>query len=172
MEEPVWATVHEVTKSQTQLSDFPLTICLVLSSGRSQFITRVGNLSRVSILHINVNWDIHFVTFIRSTRSCYCGYCFCCSDAKSCPTPCDPMDCSIPGFPVHNLPEFAQTHVHWLSDAIQSSHALFPPSPPAFNLILASGSNESALRIKRPEYWSFSFSISPSNSGLISFRID
>ena len=133
MEEPVWATVHGVTKSRTQLSDFPLAICLVLSSGRSQFITRVGNLSRVSILHINVNWDIHFVTFIRSTRSCYCGYCFCCSDAKSCPTPCDPMDCSIPGFPVHNLPEFAQTHVHWVSDAIQSSHALFPPSP-AFNL--------------------------------------
>ena len=111
-----------------------LTIYLVLSSGRSRFITRVGNLSRVSILCINVNWDIHFVAFIRSTRSCYCGYSFGCSDAKSCPTPCDPMDFSIPGFPVlHNLPEFAQTHVPWVSDAIQSSY-LFPSSLPAFNL--------------------------------------
>ena len=112
-----------------------LTIYLVLSSGRSQFITRVGNLSRVSVLRINDNWDIHFVTFIRSTRTCYCGYCFCCSDVKSCPTPCDPMDCSIPGFPaLHNIPEFAQTHVHWVSDAIQTSHLLLPPSPPTFNL--------------------------------------
>ena len=48
---------------------------------------------------------------------------------------CDPMDCSTPGFPVHHqLPELAQTHVHWVSDAIQSSHPLSSPSPPAFNL--------------------------------------
>ena len=48
---------------------------------------------------------------------------------------CDPMNCSIPGFPVlYYLPEFAQTHVHWVSDAIQPSHSLSPPSPPAFNL--------------------------------------
>ena len=57
----------------------------------------------------------------------------CCSFAQSCPTLCDPMDCSTPGFPVLNsLPEFAQTHVHWVSDAIQPSHPLSPPSP-AFN---------------------------------------
>ena len=48
--------------------------------------------------------------------------------AKSCPTLCDPMDCSTPGFPVlHYLPEFAQTHVHWVGDAIQPSHSLLPP---------------------------------------------
>ena len=58
----------------------------------------------------------------------------CCSVAKSCPTLCNPMDCSTPGFPVlHCLPEFAQTHVHWVGDAIQPSPPLSPPSPPALS---------------------------------------
>ena len=96
--------------------------------------------------------------------------------AQSCPTLCDPMDCSTPGFPVHHqLPELTQTHVHWVSDAIQPSHPLSSPSPPTFNLSQLQGlSNESALRIRWPKYWSFSFSISPSNeySGPISFRMD
>ena len=57
------------------------------------------------------------------------------SVAQSCPTLCDPMDCSTPGFPVHHqLPEFTQTHAHWVGDAIQPSHPLSSPSPPAFNL--------------------------------------
>ena len=57
------------------------------------------------------------------------------SVAQSCPTLCDPMDCSIPGFTVlHQYPELVQTHVHWVSDAIQPSHPLSSPSPPAFNL--------------------------------------
>ena len=61
-------------------------------------------------------------------------YC-CCSVAKLCLTLCDPMDCSIPGFPVlHYLLEFAQTCVHWVSDVLQPSHTLPPPSPPAFSL--------------------------------------
>ena len=60
---------------------------------------------------------------------------FCCSVAQSCPTLCNLMDCSTPGFPVlQHLPEFAETHVHWVNDAIQPSHPLLPPSPPAFNL--------------------------------------
>ena len=55
--------------------------------------------------------------------------------AQLCPTFCDPMDCSTPGFPVlHHLPELAQIHVHWVIDAIQPSHPLPPPSPPAFSL--------------------------------------
>ena len=59
----------------------------------------------------------------------------CCSVAQSCPTLCDPMDCSRPGFPVyHHLPEFTQTHVHRVGDAIQPSHPLSSPSPPAFSL--------------------------------------
>ena len=57
------------------------------------------------------------------------------SVTQSCPTLCDPMDCSMPGFPVHHhLPEPAQTHVHRVSDAIQPSHPLSSPSPPTFNL--------------------------------------
>ena len=57
------------------------------------------------------------------------------SVTQSCPTLCDPMDCSTPGLPVHHqLPEFSQTHVHWVSDAIQPSHPLSPPFPPAFDL--------------------------------------
>ena len=94
------------------------------------------------------------------------------SVAQSCLTLCHPMDCSMPGFPVYRqLPELIQTHVHWVSDAIQPSHPLSSPSP-AFSIRVFS--NESVLRIRWPYYWSFSFSISPSNeySGLVSFRID
>ena len=87
-----------------------------------------------------------------------------------------PMDHSTPGFPVHHqLLEFAQTHVHRVGDAIPPSHPLSSPSPPAFNLSsIKVFSNESALHIRWPNYWSFSFSLSPSNeySGLISFRMD
>ena len=68
------------------------------------------------------------------------SYC-CCSVARSCPTLCEPMDWSMPGFPVlHYLPEFAQTHVPWVDDDIQPSHPLSSPSPPAFNISPASGS--------------------------------
>ena len=102
--------------------------------------------------------------------------CCCCWVSKLCPTLCNSMNCSTPVFPIlHYLPEFAQTHVHWVSDAIQASHPLLSPSPltsifPSIRVF----SNESALRIRWPKYWSFSFSISPSNEhpGLISFRMD
>ena len=64
----------------------------------------------------------------------------CCSVTKSCLTLCDPKVCSTPGFPVrHYLPKFAQTHVHWVSDAIQPSHPLSPPSPPALCLFQDQG---------------------------------
>ena len=86
------------------------------------------------------------------------------------------MDCSTPGFPVHHqLPELTQTHVHWVADAIQASHPLSSPSPSTFNLSSTRVfSNESVLHIRRPKYWNFSFSISPSKEipGLISFRMD
>ena len=86
------------------------------------------------------------------------------------------MDCSTPGFPVlHYLSEFAQTHVHWVTDAIQPSHSLSSPFPPALNLSQHQGfSNESAFHIRWPKYRSFSFNISPSNEhpGLISFTMD
>ena len=98
------------------------------------------------------------------------------SVAQSCLTFCDPMDCSTPGLPIHHqFPEFTQTHVHWVGDAIQPSHPLSFPSPPAFTLSQHQGlSNESVLHIRWPKFRSFSFSISPSSeySGLISFRMD
>ena len=105
--------------------------------------------------------------------------CCCCSVSKSWPTLCDPMDCSTPGFPVlHCLPESVETRIHWVSDAIQLSNHLILCHPfLLLSLIFPSiriFSNESVLRIRWPKYWSFSFSIRPSNeySGLISFRID
>ena len=98
------------------------------------------------------------------------------SVAQSCSNLCDPMNCSIPGLPVHHhLPEFTQTHVHQGGDAIQPSHHLsplfpLPPIPPS----IRDFSNESTLCMKWPKYWSFSFSIIPSKElpGLISFRMD
>ena len=99
-----------------------------------------------------------------------------CSVYKSCLTLCDPMDCSTPGFIVlHCLPEFAQIHV--IESVMPSNHLiicyplLLPPSIfPSIRVF----SSESALRIRWQKYWSFSFSISPSNeySGLISFGVD
>ena len=95
---------------------------------------------------------------------------------QSFPTLCDPMNRSIPGLPVHHqLLEFTETHVHRVGDAIQPSHPLLSLSPPAaiFPSIRVF-SNESDLCIRQPKYWSFSFSISPSNEhpGLICFRMD
>ena len=97
----------------------------------------------------------------------------CCSTAELCPTFCNPIDCSKPGFPIlHNLLQFAQVHVHWVSDAIQPSHPLPLTSPPALSLSQHQGlSNELALHITQTKYWSFSISPSNKYSGVISFRI-
>ena len=98
---------------------------------------------------------------------------YCCSVAKSCLTLWDPMDCSTPGFPIlHYLPEYAQTHFRWVSEAIQPSHPLWTPSPYALNHGLFPTSW--LFTFRWPKYWSFTFSLSPSNeySGLISLRID
>ena len=101
----------------------------------------------------------------------------CChSVSQSCLTLCDPTDYSRPGFPVlRHLLELAQTHLHWVGDAIQPSSPLSSPLllPSIFPSIRVF-SSESALCIRWPMYWIFSFSISPSNeySGLISFRMD
>ena len=87
------------------------------------------------------------------------------------------MDSSTPGLPVHDqFLEFTQTHVHWVGDAIQPSHPLLSPSPPTFNLSQHQGLFQwvsSSYQVAKV-YWSFTFSISPSNeySGLISFRMD
>ena len=86
-----------------------------------------------------------------------------------------PHELSTPGLPVHyQLPEFTQTHIHRVSDAIQPSHPLSSPSPPAPNPSIRVFSIESTLRMWWPKYWNFSFSIIPSKEipGLISFRMD
>ena len=97
------------------------------------------------------------------------------SVTQSCPTLCSPMNRSIPGLPVHHqLLEFTQTQVHLVSDTIQPSHPLSSPFPPApIPSQHQSLSNESTLHMRWPKYWSFSFSIIPSQEipGLI-FRMD
>ena len=98
------------------------------------------------------------------------------SVAQLCMTLCDPMGCSTPGFPVHHqLLEFSQTRVHWVGNAIQPSYPLsslflLPSIFPSIRVF----SNESVLHFRWPKYWSFSFSISPSNEhpGLISVRMN
>ena len=88
------------------------------------------------------------------------------SVARSCLTLFNPTGCSTPCFSVHHqLLELTQNHVHWVGDAVQPSQPLSSISPPAFNLSQHQGffSNESVFHIRWPKYWSFSFSISPSN---------
>ena len=77
----------------------------------------------------------NYFTIYTYIKICTNFYCCCGSVAESRPTLFSSMDCKTPGFSVlHNLPEFAQTHVHWVSDAIHPFHPLLSPSPPAFNL--------------------------------------
>ena len=91
--------------------------------------------------------------------------------SNSCPTICNPINCSMPGFPVHHQPpKFAKTHVHWVSDAIQPAHPLSAPSPPAFNLSQHQGLFQwVGSRIRWPKCWNLSFSISPSNEFSVDF---
>ena len=106
----------------------------------------------------------------------FSNYYCCCSVAQLCQTPWGFLDCNIPGFPVrHHLLEFVQALVHWVGDAIQPSHPLSSTSLllsnfPSIRVL----SSESVFRSRWPKYWSFSFSINPSNQclGLISVRID
>ena len=88
-----------------------------------------------------------------------CFVCFVCWVTKLCSTLCYPMDCGMPAFPVlHYLPNFAQTHVQWVSDAIQPSHPLLPPSIlPSIYPSIRAFSNELTLCIRWPNYWSFQF---------------
>ena len=87
-----------------------------------------------TVLYICVSFALSHIRL--SSPSFYIPYMYIwfSSVAQSCPTLCDPMNCSMPGLPVHHLlPEFTQTHMHWVSEAIQPSHPLSSPSPPAPN---------------------------------------
>ena len=88
---------------------------------------------------VDLDWHRSLLLTLHWWECLFCkckeGCCCCCTVTKSCPALCDTMNCSMPGFPVlHDLPEFTQTHVHWVGDAIQPSHPLSPPSPLALNL--------------------------------------
>ena len=155
MDREAWhAEVHGVAKSPTGLSNW--TELILSSIKRNTFVSVIVREPRASDREKQIWYQFNSVT-------------------QSCLTLCDPMNHSTPGVPVHQLPGSTQTHVHWFSDAIQPSHPLLSPSPLAFNLSHHQGlSNESALHIRWPKYWNFSFNISPSNElpGLISFRMD
>ena len=178
------AAVHRVAKSQTRLSNWTPTNCVkkIMFVGFFLKDLRVG-----SSLQEDAPWPgwpsaaslpqtgpllIISVQFSCSVMSSWLSHV---QLAQSWPL-WGPMDCSMPGFPVHHqLLELAQTHTHWVSDAIQPSHPLSSLSPPALNLSSNRVfSNELAFCIRWPKHWSFSFNISPSNeySGLISFRVD
>ena len=124
---PVFA-VGEVTRSWLDISDF---VCRNVWRWRRWTSTRKTN------PQVTINYQFSSVT-------------------QSCPTLCDPMDCSTPGFPVHHqLPDVAQTHVHWVGDTIQPSHPLLSLSTPAFNLShIRVFSSELVLHIRWPEYCS------------------
>ena len=125
-------------------------------------ITKMGEIFILSLIRVWQHFQFSSVQFI--------------SVAQSCLTLCNPMNCSTPGLPVHHqLPEFTQTHVYRVGDAIQPSHPLLSPFllPPSIFPSIRVFSNESALHIRWPKYWTFIFNISPSSEhpGLISFRM-
>ena len=144
--------------------------CQLPCPGNWIFLTQGSNPCLLCLLH----WQSGPLLLVPPDPGNNC--CHCCSATWLCLTLWNPMHCSMPGFFVHHqLPEFTQTHVHRVSDATQSSHPLWTPSPPAFSLSsIRAFSNKSVLHIRWPKCWNFSFSISPSNeySGLISFRMD
>ena len=128
--------------------------------------------------HLVLLWLLEkcLITFISVHLKLICFSVQFSSVVQSCPTFCDPMNRSTPGLPVHHqLTEFTQNHVHWVGDAIQPSHPLPSPSPPELSLSEHQGLFKwvsSSHQVAK--YWSFSFSISPSNKhpGLFSFRMD
>ena len=156
------ATVNRGTQSRTWLKQ--------LSTCTHTFESKLS-LTSSSLLLVKTSWGVVFSNGVISDFWHSVAFS---SVPQSCPTLCHPMDCSTPGFPVHcQLPELAQTHVHWVSDAVQPSHRLLL-LPPSILPHIRVFSNESVLHIGWPKCWRFSFSISPFNeySGLISFRID
>ena len=143
-----------------------------------------GGLQSMGSQRVGHNWVTNTTKCMSiGTKGCdliwmyiLCRSCCCCLVAKSCSTLCNPMNCRKPGLPVlHNFPEFAQL---MSIELVMSSNHLILCHPllllPSIFLSIRVYSNESALCIRWPKYWSFSFSISLSNeySGLISFKID
>ena len=151
------AAVHEIAKKQTWRTDWTTTT--KEDAGRTKFslINKTSFLK--GPLQLLYSLSVQFS-----------------SVAQSCPTLCNPMDCSTPGLPVHHqLPELAQAHVHQVGDAIQPSHLLSSPSPPAFNPSQHQGlfqwvsSSHQVAKVLELQLQPQSFQ---RISGLISFRMD
>ena len=169
MDREAWrAAVHGVINSRTRLSDW------TELNGTDPVFSGLFIEETVLFLHCVVLEPLLKISYSVPYSVPIQNLILFCSVTQSCPTVYDPMDCSTPGLPVHHqVPEFTQTHVHWVSDAIQPSHPLLYPSPPAFNL----SQHQSLFKwvsscIRWPKYWSFSISPSNEYSGLISFRVD
>ena len=161
---PLWYQ-NRTLKSTPKVYSSPINLLFLLSSSQCYQGPSSCPGQKLTIIAISL-FTLYHITTVQFS-----------SVAQSCPTLCDPMGWNTPGLPVHHqLLEFTQTHVHWVSDAIQPCHPLSSPSLPAPSLsqhfrVFSSGS---VLCVRWPKCWSFSFSISPSNeySGLISFRMD
>ena len=164
-----WAAIYGVTQSRTWLK------WLSSSSSMALHIVYLVNVSHdfennlysalcacSNSVNVRSNW---LIVLFKSSVWVQIS-----SVAQLCPTLCDPLNCSTPGLLVHHqLLELTQTHVHWVGDTIQPAHPLSSPSP-ALNLSEHQGLFQWVSFSHWPEYWSFSFSISPSSeySGLIS----
>ena len=188
MDREAWrAAIHGVAKSQTRLSDWTeLNAKLFIkyaSGNKNKYINKAFSLehlvcefqSTIISLYCIVTTFCLFTQWTKKEARIhfphFCIYWY--SVAKSCLTLCDPMDGSAPGFPVlHCLPELAQTHVHWVSDAIQPEMVGWDSSVTIFFASIRVFPSETVLHIKWPKYWSFSISPSNEYSVLISFRID
>ena len=136
-----------------------------IKRGRLEYLFYVYDSDRDTLHHQKIN-DLPMIAKYNQFSSV----------AQLCPALCDSMDCSTPGIPIHHKnTELTQTHVHWVGDAIQPPFLCHPLLLlPSIFPIIRVFSIESVFHIRWPKYWSFSFSISPSNeySGLISFRMD
>ena len=160
MDRDAWdAVVHGVAKSWTQLSD---------GTELNWMETNQNKIRLVLMKEIFTYWGCLAYTWLGLNFKLTSTVCLQFSSVtQSCLTLCDPMNRSTPGLPLHHQhPECTQTHLHWVGDAIQPYHPLSSPSPPGpiFPSIRVF-SNESALHIRWPKYWSFSFkSVLPMNT--------
>ena len=113
---------NRTLKSAPKLHYSPINLLFLLSSSQYQRLSSCPG-QKFTIIPISL-FTLYHIPSVQFS-----------SVTQSCPTLCDPMNCSMPGLPVHHqLPEFTQTHVHRVGDAIQPSHPLSSPSPPTFNL--------------------------------------
>ena len=130
----------------------------------NELVIKLGLLFHLKLSHFSI---ITLVILLQKFYRC------CCSVAQSCLNFCGPMDCSTPGLPVlYHLLEYAQTLVHWIGDAIQPSYSLSPSSNlPSISPRIKVFSNELALHVRWPKYWSFTISYTNIQGWFLNFFI-